>query len=406
MRATSPDAPTTWPRRLTSALAVVALVVGAVLLAARPAVAASEADYVGLGDWSYVYGRVGGSGSWNRYTAGEMMVSIDGGSVVVAYCIDLFTGISTTSGHDLPEVPWATSGIANLDQVSFVLNTYEPGSALLVGSDDEKAAGIQAAIWHLTDGFDLRTGTGSGNSADVVANYQAILASIPPGGLPPEPVPSLEITPATASADTGQLAGPFTVATTGTDLALVVPSGVEVVDWVTGLPITTVSDGDVFGVRSDSVGSVEVAASATATIHAGRVFARMSPTGVPEVQRLILGQTTTASTSDSVVVTFTEPTTTTSTTTTSTTTSTTTTTVPETTTTTVPETTTTTVPQTTTTVPQTSTTTALTTTTLGTEVLGEQLPRTGSDSTWLLWLGAAFAATGIVGLAADRRLRG
>lgn len=393
---------TTRARRLASVFALLAVMVGALLMAARPAMAASEADYVGLGDWSYIYGRVGDAGSWNRYVAGEMMISIDGGSVVVGYCIDLFTGISTSTGHDLPEVPWAGSGIANLDQVSFVLNTYEPGSSLLVGSDDEKAAGIQAAIWHLTDGFNLQTGSGSGNSADVIANYEAVLASIPPGGLPPEPAPSLEITPPTATAEADHLAGPFTVATTGSDLPLVVPAGVEVVDWVTGLPMVAVSDGDVFGVRSGSVGVVEVSASADATIHAGRVFARMSPAGVPEVQRLILGQSTTASTSDSVEVTFTQPTTTTSTTTTSTTTTSTTTTLPETTTTTVPETTTT-LPETTTTVPETSTTVAETTTTLETEVLGEQLARTGSDSTWLLWVAVAFTLTGVVLLASERR---
>jgi hypothetical protein len=388
---------TTRTRGAATLLALLALVLGSLFFAAGPADAATKADYVGLGDWAYVNGRVG-SGSWTRYSAGEMMISIDGGDVVVGYCIDLFTGISTSTGKDLPEVPWATSGIANLDQVNFVLNTYEPGSALLVGTDGEKAAGIQAAIWHLTDDFDLRTGPGSGNSAAVLANYAAILASIPAGGLPVEPAPSLEITPPAASADTGVLAGPFTVATTGSNLPLVVPAGVEVVDWATGDPMTTVSDGDVFGVRSDTVGTVEVSASADATIHAGRVFARMSPAGVPEVQRLILGQTTTASTSDSVEVTFVEPTTTTSTTTTSTTT-----TLPETTTTTVPETTTT-LPETTTTTPGTSTTAPeATTTTLETEVLGEQLARTGSSDMWLLWAAAGFAMSGVVLVAASRR---
>lgn len=411
-------------RALGYVLVALALVAASVFAAVHPAAAASQADYVGMGDHATISGRVGSSGPWSSYTAGEMLIRIDGGTTVVAYCIDIFTSISEQTGHDLPEVPWATSGIANLDQVSYVLHTYVPGSAGhagLAGTDAQKAAAIQAAIWHLTDGFELRTTSGPGaNHANVVANYQAILASIPAEGLPVEPVPSLQLTPPTASAEVGQLAGPFSVQTTGSDLPLVAPAGVEVVDWDTGLPLTTVDDGDQFGVRSSTEGVVEVSASTSATIHAGRVFAKMGKDGKPVVQRLILGQTTTASTSDSVQVTFTQPTTTTTeaTTTTSSTTSTTTsTTVPEetTTTSTVPEetTTSTTVPDApTTTVPEETTTTAPdgdvdgTTTVPPTEVLGEQLPRTGADTTWLLWVALALFATGGTLLALDKRHQG
>jgi hypothetical protein len=384
-----------------AAIAVLALLVSVAIVTAPSATAASNADYVGLGDHATITGRVGGSGSWQGYLAGEMLLAIDGGETMVGYCIDLHTSISEQTGNDLAEVAWTESGIANLNQVSYVLNTYEPGSALLPGTADEKAAAIQAAIWHLTDGFDLRT---SGNPAAVIAGYDTILASIPVDGLPVEPAPSLAITPATLTAYAGEVAGPFTVDTTGSALPMVIPAGVGVVDWITRQPMTTVSDGDVFGIVGEQVGSVEVSVTATATIHAGRVFARLDDQGNPVVQRLILAQRSEASTTASVSAEFGEPPTTTTT-------------VPPTTTTTVEETTTTTVEDTTTTTEGRSTTTTVgdttttegqSTTTTDAEVLGSvidngSLPRTGADSGWLVGASVASIFIGLLAVAGKRR---
>lgn len=368
---TSSTPTTRWVRRCLAPFSALALVLALVIVTAGPAAAASEADFVGMGDHTTVYGRVGDSGPWRSYMAGEMLLAIDGGETVVGYCIDIQTSISAATGTGLPEVPWGLSGIANLDQVSYVLNTYVPGSSLLSGTADEKAASIQAAIWHLTDDFNLRTN--DSNAAAVIANYNAILAAIPAEGLPVEPAPSLAITPAALTAYVGSAAGPFTVDTTGTELPLTIPAGVQVVDWASRLPITSVSDGDVFGIVGTTVGSVEVPATATATIHAGRVFAHLDPSGDPVVQRLILAQTSEATTSASVTATFEEEEVTTTTT------------EPE----------------------STTTTAAPTTSTTETDVLGNvvdsELPRTGDSTGWLAVTGIAVISLGVLALAGQKR---
>lgn len=381
-------------RRAAVVMAVLALLAGFLALGAGPADAASTGDLVGVGHHTTVVGRLG-DGPWTDFYAGELLLAIDGGDVEIAYCIDLQTEI-TIGEDDLVETPWATSGIARLDEVSYILHTYTASSDALVGTLDQRAAAIQAAIWTLTDGFELRPGA---NPPEIVTSYATIMASIPAEGLPVEPAPSLEITPATAHATVGEVAGPFTVHTTATgDVPLTVTGG-EVVEWTSGLPITTAVDGTQFGVRAASEGGATVTASVTATVHAGRVFAKLDPQGQPLVQRLILASTSEATTSAEVSATFEAPTTTTEQVTTTTELVTTTT---EQVTTTTEQVTTTTEQVSPTTVVQTTTTAAPATTTTA-EVLGvtvqRDLPRTGRSTDVLVGVGLVAVLAGAVLLA-------
>lgn len=379
-------------RRTAVVLAALALVVGAVSLGAGPVAAASTGDLVGTGRGTDITGTIDG-GSSQAFWAGELRVRIDDGVEVVAWCIDLGTSIDVESGDDLREVDWATSGIADLDRVSYVLNAVTADADELPGTVDQRAAAIQAAIWHLTDRFDLDR---TANAAEVVAGYDAVLSAVPAEGLPVEPAPSLAVTPATITVVAGGVAGPFTVSTTAAEVRLDVAAGVDVVDWDTGEALSLVVDGTRFGVRAVTAGDVTLTASATATVHAGRVFARLDDEGRPVVQRLILGTTSEAGTSATVTARFDPPTTTT---------------VPETTTTTVPGTTTTTVPETTTTtVPGTTTTTVpeTTTTTVPAEVLGitverAELARTGRPSGEVATVGLVAVLTGVVLVVTTRR---
>src|SRR5690606_39777334 len=71
---------------------------------------------------------------------------------------DVCSSDLTRSGRGLVEQGWDESTIANLAQVEQILANYYPngdgpGGYRLVGNDDRKAAGVQAAIWHFTDGF-------------------------------------------------------------------------------------------------------------------------------------------------------------------------------------------------------------------------------------------------------------
>src|SRR5690606_36155320 len=95
------------------------------------------------------------------------------------------------------------------------------GGYRLVGNDDRKAAGVQAAILHFTDGFELNTKTG--NHADVVKNYETILRAVADGALQGfgEPAPSLSIDPPAATeGPVGGLVGPFVVTSTAPSVAL------------------------------------------------------------------------------------------------------------------------------------------------------------------------------------------
>ncbi|WP_195210406.1 thioester domain-containing protein [Actinomarinicola tropica] len=384
------------PRRSYVVLAAIALAAAVLSIGTPAAEAASSGDLVGTGRGAQIEGTVDG-GPVLGYWAGEMRLRIDGGTEVTAWCIDLHTSIDVVSGSDLEEVDWVTSGIRDLDRVSFVLHTYDADDATLPGSPDERAAGIQAAIWHLTDGFELASAS---SVPAVVAVYEQVLGSIPLEGLPVEPPPSLALTPSSATVLRGEVAGPFTVATTAGGVA-VDAGGADLLDWDTGAPLGAVVDGSRLGIRSEVEGRVTLTATASAVVHAGRAFAKLDETGRPVVQRLILATESVAEARATAWVDVAVPETTTTTVPESTTT----TTVPETTTTTtVPATTTTTVPATTTTtVPET------TTTTVPTEVLGitvdrGELPRTGAGTTTpLAVVGLTAVLAGVALIAGTRR---
>src|SRR5690606_36012721 len=124
--------------RLGVAAALIAALLAAMFVAVAPnAHAASMADYVGTGAGQTIEGRIGNSGSWQSNWAGEMKIRLDGGATVIGFCIDFHTSISTSNGTDLPEVDWSTSGIANLNKVSYVLNTYNSSSLSLSGTANE-----------------------------------------------------------------------------------------------------------------------------------------------------------------------------------------------------------------------------------------------------------------------------
>lgn len=244
-------------RLLTAVLSLV-LLVGLV----TPALAdPATAEFTGAGKGMQVTGDLGGDSL--TLGAHEMRMVIDG-EATFGFCIDINTMISP--GTELTEESWSDSGIANLDKVAWILGAYE-------STTDENAAATQAAIWHLTDGFDL---TGP---AAVKDRYDAILASV---GSIEEPSLGLEVTPAEQSGSVGETLS-FDVATTATDWA------VDADDPVT---VTERTDGSGFDVTTSEVvenATVTVTTSTDVQVPAGRVFAR------PHTQRLILAETTTTS---------------------------------------------------------------------------------------------------------------
>ena len=288
----------------------------------------------------------------------------------------------------------------NLDTVAGILAAYAPNGTgpagyEITGTVAQQAAATQAAIWHFTDGFNLTVGD---NDPVIEANYAAILAAAAAGALPAagEPDVSLTITPPAATeAEAGVLVGPFVVSTTASEVTLTPSAGVTVTD-ADGNPLSSpVTDGTEFFLTSPAAGTGSVTATATATVHTGRVFVKQGS------QRLILAAPVDAAIDAQASASWT-PLTTTSTTA-----------PPETTTTTAPpESTTTTAPpaeSTTTTVPITPATSVVppgapvesTPTIVGTS---GSLPRTGQDVARLIALALGLLAAGLgLGVAARRR---
>jgi LPXTG-motif cell wall-anchored protein len=117
--------------------------------------------------------------------------------------------------------------------------------------------------------------------------------------------PELTITPATATATVGGLAGPFTVNTKGgkPDVTLTATGG-KAVDSESH-EITTAKDGDQFWITSDAVGSATVHGEATFTVPHARVL--FFKDGDKHGQKLVMGGTKKKTLTADVTATFTAP---------------------------------------------------------------------------------------------------
>ncbi len=233
-----------------------------------------------------------------------------------------------------------------------------PAGYELVGTDAQKAAGTQSAIWHYTNGFVLDAASPK-VAADTAANYDTILAAVEAGVLDGfgEPAVSLAIEPPADTVGTvGELVGPYVVSTTAASVTLTPSAGVTLHN-EDGTPFAGPAvDGSELWLKGPAVGEGSVAASTEAVVTAGRVF--VDPDG--EDQPMVLANTVKTTVDDSATATWTATTTSESTTTTSTT-----------------------APETTTSIDLSSSTTVLSdaTTTLNVTPQASTLPKTGSNAT-------------------------
>ncbi len=275
------------PQKRTAVATVVALLAALLMFTASPADAAAQATFEGAGQGATVVGSSPEGGTYDGW-AGEMRLKLDGGDTRIGYCIDILTTISNnTSG--LVEQDWS-SAVVQYEKIQGILNTYN-STTPIPGENDgttrsQRAAGIQAAIWHYSDAFVLDAGSTNGN---IVSVYNAILAAAadPNFGQPPE-LPSISVNPDDASGTTGQAVGPYTVATKGT-VAVSADNGAVVLDGPGGSPLAQLTDGGDFWVRNDTAGSSTITIEGDSiTVPKGRVFAK------PGVQRLIIAQEGTA----------------------------------------------------------------------------------------------------------------
>ncbi|THV27644.1 Cys-Gln thioester bond-forming surface protein [Glycomyces paridis] len=235
---------------------------------------------------------------------------------LVVYCIDIMTPLDTESPY--AEGHWEESGVANLEQVRWVLFNGYPnvGAADLIESaggevnpdwsDQETAevayAGTQAAVWHFTDDWDLLEdnpvkGGNDGEDEAVLKVYEHLTEE--PGRVPDPSEFTVDLEGAdTAAYEDGRF-GPYTIRSNAGAVALEA-EGARLED-ADGDPIESLEDGEEFWIVLDE-GSEEVSISGTAAydLPVGRVFLAtndeslsgdaVNPLTAGESQKLILAQ--------------------------------------------------------------------------------------------------------------------
>jgi TQXA domain-containing protein/LPXTG-motif cell wall-anchored protein len=211
-----------------------------------------------------------------------------GEETLVVYCIDIHTPLGTESPY--AEEAWEESGVANLEEVRWVLLSGFPnvGAEDLIEaagaeanpdwSDEEAAevayAGTQAAVWHFTDGWDLLAddpvkGGNDGKDDAVLAIYQHLTEETGRVPDPSEFTVDLE-GEENATFEDGRF-GPYTVRSNAGPVELTAEGGtLETED---GDAIESLKDGGQFWIVLDE-GANEVTVNGTAAydLPVGRVF--------------------------------------------------------------------------------------------------------------------------------------
>ncbi|MEU4740708.1 thioester domain-containing protein [Actinosynnema sp. NPDC023658] len=349
---------------------------GLVLMSALPAAAADKpkvepydgANEPGMGVYLERGGelldgndREDGKQAFNASLIGLRLTNGSDKQTAKAYCVELPTPLQ--DGTPLEEVPWGqhpnpdTKFKENAAKINWVLQNsypaldaakaYEQYGLNPKNKESILIAATQAAVWHFSDGVNLRKDNATTEDEDVYDGtvddlafkvYEYLTTKAEDLA---EPKPTLSIEPGELSGKAGEKIGPFTVATTASEAILTaeLPAGVSIVD-ANGNPLSVV-DPDALNAASEPTkvaevwvkvdsgvepGEVEFTVSASAKLRSGRLF--VSSDSRHKTQSLIIAQsedfpvTATAKAKwveGTVVTTTTEATTTTAPTTTTTT---------------------------------------------------------------------------------------
>jgi hypothetical protein len=212
-----------------------------------------------------------------------------GGATLSLYCINILTVTYGGIGYNLGT--WDASNVHNVGYVAYLLNHYYPKvpGAPALGSANEQAAAVQAAIWYFSDNYVLST------TDPLRAAVAGIVEDARTNGPQAAPTPpSLSLSPATASGPVGGLVGPFTV-TSPSAPAAVVAVGASMFSDAAGTAAvangTTVPNGTQLWLQGAAPGSATLTATAVATVPSGNVYLYSGNfANVTDAQRLILAQ--------------------------------------------------------------------------------------------------------------------
>ena len=204
------------------------------------------------------------------------------GEVLLTYCIDINTRVKKVG---YTETGWSETSLGgNAKHVNWILHNSYPFITVdelgkKAGLDappsvPDAVAGAQAAIWHYSDGYDLRLGE---NKASVEKIYSYLTGSANTG-LENEPAPALSLSPETVSGEPGKLLGPIEVSTSAEKVNVAAsgaPEGSKLLGPDKKTEVSTAKNGDKLwlSVPKDAEdGSAKITADVTAKVSPGRVF--------------------------------------------------------------------------------------------------------------------------------------
>jgi TQXA domain-containing protein/LPXTG-motif cell wall-anchored protein len=245
-------------------------------------------------------------GDTGVYNAGLFQMNVDGAGTIMTYCIDFDTG--AVDGYKYKETGWDSSTLADKPveaaKIHWILRNSYPqvndlaALAAKVGAteltEEEAAAGTQAAIWHLSDGV---TATPEDENAKILTTWlldEALELAEPEQ-------PSLELEPNQVGGIAGEQVGPVTVNTSADSVVVTVGAeaaaqGVTLIDGDGQLigESTPVTNGTelFFDVPADAEdGEATFTASVTTTVPLGRAFTSL----LKDTQTMILAGSTDSS---------------------------------------------------------------------------------------------------------------
>ncbi len=291
--------------RLVVAFALTALM-AAVVGVGQAQAAGVTATVVDLGPGLDLGGRING---FPRAVEAYTIVT-DAGE---AYCVDIATSVAV--GDELRGVPGSTArpdiSEQDLARIRAVAARYPPqGGAPLPAEGQERRAAVQAAIWNLSDGFELSIdGTDFATPLAVELAYQEVLAFAAGASLD-DPVASVTLEGVPDTVVAGEPTGPVTVRTTAPSAVVTVTGGLPVD--ADGTPMDgPVADGTRFWVLADdaapgtgtaaSVGTLQLTVAAEVTAPAGMLLA------ADFVQSLVIADGAPVSLSETYSVSVTAP---------------------------------------------------------------------------------------------------
>ena len=222
--------------------------------------------------------------------AGTIITRDAAGTEQSMYCIDIRT--ATYSGLGYESGTWGEANVPNVGYVNRILNSYypdQPARPEAAGSDAERAAAVQAAIWFFSDGFVLQ------DTDPLRPLVQGIIDEVLLAGpLTEPPAPDVSIAPPVAAGPVDGVTGPFTVtAGGGAQLTVTAPAGFTLYADAAGtVPLVNpVASGTQVWVRStaQTTDPTIITARAVVPVETGNVYlyAGNNPQ-VTSAQKLIL----------------------------------------------------------------------------------------------------------------------